>query len=121
MPDLGDCKRQLASVYIWVRVTAGEPGFAPRPIERAQAPEIQAGWRLSWNSMWWSLLVADAHGSAYARIRAELDVIADALAATLDPAHPRETRLGTVARYVSLRPRRPRGHPGSHPGDGSPG
>jgi len=116
MPDLGGCKRQLASVYVWVRVTVGEPSFAPRPIERAQAPEVQSRWRRSWNSMWWSLLVADAHGSAYARIRAELDVIADALVVTLDPAHPRDARLGTVARYISLHPRRPRRHPGGYPG-----
>lgn len=37
-PDLGDRRRQVASVYVWVRVTSGEPGFAPRPIEAAQPP-----------------------------------------------------------------------------------
>jgi len=36
--DLGDRKRQIASVYVWVRVTFGEPSFAPRPIEAAQPP-----------------------------------------------------------------------------------
>lgn len=28
-PDLGDRRPQVASVYAWVRVTYGEPGFAP--------------------------------------------------------------------------------------------
>jgi hypothetical protein len=37
MPDLEDRRRQIASVYVWTRVTVGEPGFAPRPIEAAQA------------------------------------------------------------------------------------
>jgi hypothetical protein len=32
-PDLGDRKRQLASIYVWVQVTSGEHLFAPRPIE----------------------------------------------------------------------------------------
>ena len=49
MPDLGDRKRQLASVYVWVRVTAGEPTSAPRPLEAAQPPDVREGWRRSWN------------------------------------------------------------------------
>src|SRR5262249_24319565 len=35
-PESGDRKRQIASVYVWTRVTSGEPTFAPRPIETAQ-------------------------------------------------------------------------------------
>src|SRR5690348_8092585 len=34
-PELGDRKRQIASVYVWVQVTSGEHYFAPRPIEAA--------------------------------------------------------------------------------------
>ena len=35
-PELGDRKRQIASIYVWVQVTSGEHYFAPRPIEAAQ-------------------------------------------------------------------------------------
>src|ERR1035441_69172 len=37
-PELGDRKRQIASIYVWVQVTSGEHHFAPRPIEAAQRP-----------------------------------------------------------------------------------
>lgn len=111
-PDLGDSKRQLASVYVWVRVTCGEPAYAPRTIEKAQHPEVQASWRRTWNATWWSLLTINNPGSAYTRLRAELDALADALAGTLDPSHSSARQLGAVPRYVSRRPRRPKKRPG---------
>ena len=46
-PESGDRKRHIASVYIWTRVTSGEPAFAPRPIEAAPPPVVQEDWRQS--------------------------------------------------------------------------
>ena len=37
-PELGDRKRQIASIYVRVRITSGEHLFAPKPIEDAQPP-----------------------------------------------------------------------------------
>ncbi|WP_410646493.1 hypothetical protein [Amycolatopsis sp. cmx-4-54] len=51
-PELGDRKRQLASIYVWVQITSGEHHFAPRLIEDAQPPEIQEAWNLSRNTIW---------------------------------------------------------------------
>ena len=106
--DLGDRRRQVASVYVWVRVTSGEPGSAPRPIEAAQPPAVREHWRRSWNFTWWSLLTRDNPGSGYSRLRAELDVLAAALATTIDPAGPADSTLGAASLYVSRYPRRPR-------------
>jgi hypothetical protein len=107
-PDLGDRRRQVASVYVWVRVTSGEPGFAPRPIEATQPPDIGERWRRSWNFTWWTLLTRDNPHSGYRHLRAELDALTAALAKTIDPSHPADSTLGTVPLYVSRYPRRPR-------------
>lgn len=44
-PELGDRKRQIASVYVWVQVTSGEHYFAPRPIEAGQPPKFRRNGR----------------------------------------------------------------------------
>jgi hypothetical protein len=106
--ELGDRKRQIASVYVWVRVTSGEPSSAPRPIEAAQPPGVREDWRRSWNAIWWSLLTSNKIRAAYTHLRAELDALAATLAMTVDPSHRGDSSLGTVARYVSRHPRRPR-------------
>ncbi len=75
-PELGDRKRQIASIYIWVQITSGEHHFAPRPIEAAQPAHIQhAGtprvwWRLDSPQILLSGLGACAHdtpGTAHRR------------------------------------------------------
>ncbi len=43
-PDLGDRKRQLASIYVWAQVTSGEHLFAPRPIEAIMPPSLRKPW-----------------------------------------------------------------------------
>jgi TniQ len=106
--DLGDRKRQIASVYVWVRVTSGEPSFAPRPIEAAQPPDVQEDWRRYWNAIWWNLLTSNKIRAAYTHLRAELDALAATLAMTIDPSHRGDSSLGTVARYLPRHPRRPR-------------
>jgi len=39
--ELGDRNRQVASIYFWVEVTAGEHQFARRPIEAAGGPSVE--------------------------------------------------------------------------------
>ncbi len=51
-PDLGDLKRQCASVVVWARATQGEHLFAPRPIEFAQTPDVQRRWQTRRNTLW---------------------------------------------------------------------
>ena len=85
-PESGDRKRQVASVYVWTRVTFGEPAFAPRPIEAAQPPEVQEDWRRSWPVTWRDLRHTSDPRSHYTRFRAELDAFAAALATTIDTA-----------------------------------
>jgi hypothetical protein len=74
------------TVYVWTRVTSGEPSFAPRPIEAAQPPEVQEGWRRSWDVIWRNLRHTSDPRSHYTRFRAELDAFAAALAKTIDTA-----------------------------------
>ena len=69
---------------------------------------VREHWRRSWNFTWWSLLTRDNPGSGYSRLRAELDVLAAALATTIDPAGPADSTLGAASLYVSRYPRRPR-------------
>lgn len=85
-PESGDRKRHVASVYVWTRVTSGEPAFAPRPIEAAQPPEVQEDWQRSWPDIWQDLRHASDPRSHNTRFRAELDAFAAALATTIDTA-----------------------------------
>jgi hypothetical protein len=95
-PDLGDRKRQLASIYVWVQVTSGEHLFAPRPIEAIMPPALRKPWA-QWTSAW-KLLDRSHPGPHYASLKAELSTIATSLARTIDnrcqrlssSAHPRD-------------------------------
>ena len=81
-PDLGDRKRQLASIYVWVQVTSGEHLFAPRPIEAIMPPSLQKPWT-QWTSSW-KLLDPGHPGPHYTSLKAELSTIATSLARTID-------------------------------------
>jgi len=85
-PATADGKRQVASVYVWTRVTCGEPGFAPRPIEAArQPPRSRENQQMSFHATWRNLQKGPARpGTHYALLRAELDALATALAASID-------------------------------------
>lgn len=85
-PELGDRKRQIASVYVWVQVTSGEHYFAPRPIEAAQPPEVQEAWRARWATIW-HLMHRNRPGPHYASLKAELDILATSLARSIDTRH----------------------------------
>jgi rubredoxin len=82
-PELGDRKRQIASVYVWVQVTSGEHYFAPRPIEAAQPPEIQEAWKERRNTIW-HLIHRSRPSPHYTSLRAELNTIATSLARSID-------------------------------------
>jgi hypothetical protein len=84
-PELGDRKRQIASVYVWVQVTSGEHYFATRPIEAGQPPEIQEEWKERLNTIW-HLMHRRRPGPHYASLIAELSIIATSLARTIDEA-----------------------------------
>jgi hypothetical protein len=81
-PDLGNRKRQLASIYVWVQVTSGEHLFAPRPIEAIMPPALRKP-RAQWTSAW-KLLDRSHPGPHYASLKAELSTIATSLARTID-------------------------------------
>ncbi len=80
-PELGDRKRQIASIYIWVQITSGEHHFAPRPIEAAQPRQIQQAWKLRRNTIWHLLQSDRPH---YTSLKAELHALAASLAKTID-------------------------------------
>jgi hypothetical protein len=81
-PDLGDRKRQLASIYAWAQVTSGEHLFAPRPIEAIMPPTLRKPWA-QWTSSW-KLLDPGHPGPHYTSLKAELGTLATSLARTID-------------------------------------
>jgi hypothetical protein len=82
-PELGNRKRQIASVYAWVQVTSGEHYFAPRPIEAAQPPEVRESWKERRNTIW-HLMHRSRPSPHYTNLKAELDAIATSLARSID-------------------------------------
>jgi hypothetical protein len=90
-PEIGDRKRQIASVYVWVQVTSGEHHFAPLLIEAAQPPEIQEEWKNRRNTIW-SLMHRSRPGPHYASLIAELKALAASLAHAIarEPSSPRD-------------------------------
>jgi hypothetical protein len=91
-PELGDRKRQIASIYVWVQVTSGEHHFAPRPIEAAQPPETQQAWKLRRNTIW-HLIQSDRPRPHYTGLKTELNALAASLARTIDAQPP--TKAGS--------------------------
>jgi hypothetical protein len=82
-PKLGDRKRQIASVYVWVQVTSGEHHFAPRPIESTQPPEVQKAWQERRNTIW-HLMHRTWPGPHYTGLKTELNALAASLARSTD-------------------------------------
>lgn len=91
LPDLSECLRQAASIYVWTKLTSGEHSFAPRPVEDAQPPEIQNAWRQGRRNYIWSRI--QTRPGRYATLRTKLDDLAASLAWTID-----ESGLRTQAR-----------------------
>jgi hypothetical protein len=50
--QLGDRRRQTASMIVWTRVTQSEHVFAPHPIRDQQPPDVQAAWSHSDHTAW---------------------------------------------------------------------
>jgi hypothetical protein len=84
-PELGDLKRQLASIYVWVRLTQGEHLFAPRPIEAIQFPETQNAWKLRRNTIWHHFQTSRPLRH-YADLKRLLDEYGDQLAGRINSA-----------------------------------
>ena len=82
-PQLGDRKRQSASVYIWARVTGTEHVFAPHPLRDQQPADQHNAWRLSDYSFWARLQQSCTRPHDIA-LRHVLDTYACGLAAHID-------------------------------------
>ena len=86
-PELGDRKRQVASIYVWAQVTSGEHYFAPRPIEAAQPPQTQAVWKAKRNNIL-HLIKRSRPSPHYTSLKAELNDLAASLARSIDATNP---------------------------------
>jgi hypothetical protein len=96
-PELGDRKRQTASMIVWARITQGEHVFAPHPIRDQQPPNIQRAWRASDYTMWAQF----KNGQKYhhdRELKQVLDNYADRLAAHIDETGVREGHQQAVPR-----------------------
>jgi hypothetical protein len=82
-PDISDRKRQEASVYIWARVTHGEPRNAPRPIAAAQPEHVRRTW-VSQRNITWKHLTRPGSSPHYAGLCTLLIEHADHLAKDID-------------------------------------
>ncbi|MGW0194090.1 hypothetical protein [Nonomuraea sp. NPDC003201] len=81
-PDLGDQKRQFASIAIWTHLTQGEYQFAPRPIEAALPSDVQKAWHHRHSATWYYY----RHGSKkhYVHLKELLLHHANRLASSID-------------------------------------
>ncbi|MGW6740270.1 TniQ family protein [Streptomyces sp. NPDC055025] len=101
-PVLDDRKRQVASIFIWTRVTGGEHLFAPRPLEHDQPQHIRRAWAARRPTTWHQLAGRSDPGPHYATLRRLLGEYADSLAEKIDadalPAnwHTRPRQLGRL-------------------------
>ena len=85
-PELGDRKRQIASIYVWVQVTSGEHHFAPRPIESAQPPQVQEAWKERRNNIL-HLINRSRPSPHYTNLKTELNTLATSLARAIDTSY----------------------------------
>ncbi|MFF8173595.1 hypothetical protein [Streptomyces chartreusis] len=83
-PVLDDRKRQVASIFIWTRVTGGEHLFAPRPLEHDQPPQIRQAWATRRPTTWHQLAGRLDPGPHYATLRRLLGEYADNLTRKID-------------------------------------
>jgi hypothetical protein len=82
-PHLDDRKRQEASVFVWARVTHGEPRNAPRPIAAAQPEEVRRTW-VSQRNVTWKHFTHPGSSPHYASLCKLLTEHADHLARDID-------------------------------------
>ncbi|MCH0565585.1 MULTISPECIES: TniQ family protein [unclassified Streptomyces] len=83
-PVLDDRKRQIASIFIWTRVTGGEHLFAPRPLEQTQPQHIQRAWAARRPTTWHQLVGRPDPGPHYATLRHLLGEYAEDLIKRVD-------------------------------------
>jgi hypothetical protein len=83
--ELGDRKRQTASILVWARVTQGEHTLAPHPIRDRLPPAAQKAWRWSAADAWSRFQTGRASGSEL-DLKGILDQYADTLASRIDRA-----------------------------------
>ncbi len=81
--QMGERRRQTASVIAWTRITQGEYLFAPRPIQDQQPPEARASWRLACSAAW-SRIQSNRLLPVEAGLYPILYAYADELAARID-------------------------------------
>ncbi|MGY5004334.1 hypothetical protein [Streptomyces griseus] len=83
-----DRKRPAVSVYIWIRVTEGEPEFAPCPPHIAHDPELRAVWSRQRHNVCHWLRETDRRSGLpyYKALKPLLDTHAEQLAKEIDYA-----------------------------------
>ena len=81
--ELGDRKRQAASIFVWTRVTQSEHLLAPQPILDQLPPEVRKTWRPTLGYICRAFL-AGRGGPGALRLKGILDEYADTLAASID-------------------------------------
>jgi hypothetical protein len=81
--ELGDRKRQTASIMVWARVTQGEHLLAPHPLRDQLPAEAQNASRISTNRTFTSYR-AGRVGRVWLRFKGTLDDYADTLAERID-------------------------------------
>jgi hypothetical protein len=82
-PHLDDRKRQEASVFVWARVTQGEPRNAPRPIAAAQPEHVRRAW-VSQRNITWARFTHPGSSPHYASLCKLLNEHASHLARNID-------------------------------------
>jgi hypothetical protein len=86
-PLIDDRRRLAVSVYIWTRVTGGEPDFAPCPPHIALNPELRAVWTRERHNVFRWLRKAD-HQPYYGALKPLLEDHAERLAKATDSRPP---------------------------------
>ena len=88
--DWGDRKRLLATIWVWTRITSGDPTFAPALLpHRGHPRRYQPGADNTrhYISQNWPLIAAGQQGH-YTELRQHLDLYADQLATRIDTGRP---------------------------------
>jgi hypothetical protein len=81
--SIGDPKRQIASMFIWARVTGGDHWLAPRPLEAGFIGPDATRWATR-RTQWWRHLAHPTPIRHYAELRTMLMAFSEDIAQQID-------------------------------------